>query len=183
MQVNIDIDNTINDFIYKFRYYLNGIQATDKKYEIEDFNIYALSRATGLPEDVLNILFFKNNAFHATLDPLCGSKEVIRMLCENGHTIRFVSSISYDAIQSRLEFINKHFPYIYADDQLLITKDKSSVNADIVIDDHIKHIENVNPNCIFILFDQPWNQECDSADFRVKDWSEIKEVLERLGAL
>lgn len=176
MRINIDVDNTINDFIYKFIYYLNGIQNSGDKLKVEDLT-------ENLSKESLDILFFKNNAFHSMLDPLCGSVEVIRMLQEAGHIVKFVTCISYDVIKSRIEFFKKHFPFVDVDKQLIITNDKTSVYADIVIDDHIPHLTNINRNCKFIIFDQPWNQDYTFADYRVKDWCEVRETLERLGVL
>lgn len=183
MQINIDVDNTINDFIYKFVYYLNGIQNSGEKFKVENMKEYNLRSTTNLSAESLDILFFKNNTFHNILDPLCGSIEVIRMLQEAGHIVKFVTSISYDVIQSRIEFFKKHFPFVDVDSQLIVTHDKTSIYADIVIDDHIPHLTNINHNCTFIIFDQPWNQEYEFADYRVHDWCEVRETLEKIGLL
>lgn len=181
MVINIDIDNTINDFIYKFIKHLNGLQSGHHKFEIEDFTEYNLSKSTGLDQESLEVLFYKNNSFHETLDPLCGSVPVISLLVDSGHDVRFVSSISYDAIQSRIDFMRKYFPFMYPDKQLIITHDKASIYADIVIDDHLKHLNNINKDCKFILFDQPWNKDCKIPAIRVYDWFGVKDVLDELG--
>lgn len=183
MQVNIDVDNTINDFIYKFVHYLNGIQNSSDKLKVADLTEYDICTSTNLSAESLNILFFKNNAFHSTLDPLCGSIEVIRMLQEAGHIVKFVTSISYDVIKSRIEFFKKHFPFVDVDSQLIATHDKTSIYADIVIDDHIPHLTNINHDCKFIIFDQPWNKDYKLADYRVHDWCEVRETLEKIGLL
>lgn len=190
MIINIDIDNTVNDFVDKFVYYFNGIQDENHKIKPEDIKQYDISKALSVPVDILDVLFFKNDRFHSTLIPLPNAISVITRLNQKGHTVRFVSSIDYNVIQSRLGFIKEFFPFINPHEQLFITTDKSSIYADIVIDDHFRNLENINKDCKFLLFSQPWNDaNCSDDRFakltyvRVKTWIDIENILTDWGVL
>lgn len=158
MIINIDIDNTVNDFLDKFVFYLNGVGYSIKKKDISE---YDLSIATGINENTLSCLFFCNNNFYKQLLPLEYSVDAIRKLWESGHEIRFVTAITYEVISARIDFIKEFFPFIDPDKSLIVTNNKRSVYADIVIDDYLNNLSNINKNCKFILFDQPWNQETE----------------------
>ena len=186
MIINIDIDNTVNDFIQEFIFFINGI--SDKTYTLEDFTNYSISKSTGISNEILATLFFRNNNFHEQLDPLDNAIETIRELVECGNTVKFVTSISYDVIQARIDFIRKYFPFINIDTQLIVTESKSSIFADIVIDDCVDHFGNVNDNCKYIIFNQPWNKDIQLDTYnkhkfkRAYDWFDVHAILRDLGA-
>lgn len=179
--INIDIDNTINDFLDKFVMYFNGMQLSNKQITREDFIHYNISESTGISNPILDALFFRNNHFHSTFLPLPNSIETITALKDNGNCIRFVTSIHYDVIQSRLDFIKEFFPFIDVNKQLIVTNDKKVICADVVIDDKESHITggNINPNCKFIVFDQPWNRKPVYKDDvrRAYDWNDVADIL------
>ena len=79
MIINVDIDNTVNDFIEKFVTFVNGYAG--RNLTPADMTIYKLEESTGIPDDILSILFFKNNAWYETLEPLPGCVE-IRRYCD-----------------------------------------------------------------------------------------------------
>lgn len=176
--ISIDIDNTVNDFIFQFVSCLNGLYTKEdyKMFVIDDMKDYRLSKCTGISDHILETLFFKNNEFYKTMSPLIGSTKIIRNMVSNWHCIRFVTSINYEVVQSRIEFIRQHFPFIDVDKQLIVTNDKSSISADILIDDCPYHIgRNVNPECRYVVYDQPWNRDivCQNEKnncYRVSDW-------------
>jgi 5'(3')-deoxyribonucleotidase len=177
MIINIDIDNTVNDFLDKFVFYLNCVGHSIKKQNISEYN---LSKATGIDEPILSCLFFGNNNFYKQMLPLEGSVECINKLWELGHEIRFVTAITYEVISARIEFIKEFFPFIDPDRSLIVTNNKKSVYADIVIDDYLENLSNINKDCRFILFDQPWNHEVSKTRpyTRCSSWDSILHVIE-----
>ena len=96
------------------------------------------------------------------------------------HEVKFVTSIDYDVIDSRIEFVQKYFPFIDINRQLLVTNDKHSIYAEMVIDDYVKNMDNVNPDCTFLLFKQPWNKLYDTKAIRVSSWYDIYTKLETM---
>lgn len=180
--INIDIDNTVNDFLDKFCIYLNSLQLGKTWCRWTDFTDYNISNVTGIDNNTLEIMFFRNNSFYEQLEPLAKCQQVIKRLYEEGHTIRFVTSIRYDVIQARIDFIKKFFPYIDTNTNLIVTNDKSSIYADIVVDDYENNFNNVNPNCYFIVFDQPWNKDMELTNLsgsRAKNWEDVDLLIKR----
>lgn len=200
MIINIDIDNTVNDFIEKFVFYLNGVQSRlepisytfynpSPEINTEDITNYRLKISTGVSDEVLETLFFRNNAFYETLEPLENAVETIKELVERGNTVRFVTAIRYDVVQARIDFIKKYFPFIDPDTQLIVTNNKEAIYADIVIDDCLDNLKNVNKDCRYIVFSQPWNKNVHAIPvvgypivLKCSNWYEVHSTLRRLGA-
>jgi 5'(3')-deoxyribonucleotidase len=199
MIINIDIDNTTNDFIEKFVYYLNGLQSRlepisytfynpRSDIEVMDITNYKLSLSTGVRDEILETMFFRNNAFYETLEPLENAVETIRELVDCGNEVRFVTAIRYDVVQARIDFVRKYFPFINPDTQLIVTNNKESIYADIVIEDCLDNLKNVNKDCRYIVFSQPWNiDKLPAIGYPVatecKDWFDIHSILRIIGAL
>ena len=181
MTVNVDVDNTVNNFLEMFLLLFNSISGRNINYE--DVTDYSLSKITGVPNKTLETLFFKNNSFYKTLQPLQGSAYVLEELVRNGHDVRFVTSIDYDVVQSRISFLNKHFPFINLNKSLFITSDKCSVPSDIVIDDNPEHLVPVDPTCTYIKFRQPWNKDIKDGVITCNDWYDVYSYLNQIGIL
>lgn len=179
MKVNIDIDNTVNNFIQKFVELCNRMKVADKEFSVDDMTQYSLQTATGIDNDTLTTLFFKNPCFYKKLEPLDDAYWVIEEMNKK-HEVKFVTSIDYDVIDSRIEFVQKYFPFIDINRQLLVTNDKHSIYAEMVIDDYVKNMDNVNPDCTFLLFNQPWNKLYDTKAIRVSSWYDIYTKLETM---
>ena len=183
VSINIDIDNTVNNFIQEFTRLVNGMNKnklhSDKKFSVSDIDCYFLQDATGIQDDVLQTLFFRNDEFYRQLKPLPDCVRVIKNLVCAGHDVKFVSAVNYEAIQSRLDFVREHFPFMDVDRSLIITNDKSSILADIVIDDCLANIgNNKNSCCSYIVFDQAWNKAIDANTCtRAKSWAEVEQIL------
>lgn len=180
--INIDIDNTVNDFLDKFCIYLNSLQLGKTWCKWTDFTDYSISNVTGIDNNTLEIMFFKNNCFYEQLEPLARCQSIIENLVRTGHNVRFVTSIRYDVIQARIDFIKKYFPYIDTDKNLIVTNDKSSIYADIVIDDYENNFHNVNDCCYFIVFNQPWNTDVNLDRIygaRAHDWDDVDKLIRR----
>ena len=143
LKINIDIDNTVNDFIEKFVYFCNEMRPTENPFYVDTMMEYSLEKDTNINDSVLSTLFFKNPSFYKQLKPLKDAEWVIENLNKD-HIVKFVTSIDYDVIDARIQFINRYFPSVDIGKQLLVTDDKHSIYADIVIDDYITP-EDVSP--------------------------------------
>lgn len=156
MIFNIDIDDTVNNFIERFVELFNSI--THEELSVRDILCYDLTKL-GIDRETLETLFFKNNYFYEALKPLDDSVSTINLLLAKKHDIRFVTAIDYDVIQARLDFIRHYFPYIDTSKSLIVTNNKRSIYADYVIDDLQDNLNNVNDCCTYFLKMQPWNKD------------------------
>jgi len=70
--------------------------------------------------------------------------------------------------------LHEHFPFI-SWRQIVFCGDKSLINADIMIDDHPKNLDDFSGETI--MFTQPHNMLSETRYRRVGSWEEIKELL------
>lgn len=163
MIINVDIDNTVNDFAKKVISVYNNLYHDNVSYDtVTD---YGFGQLTKISRDCLEELFFKNNYFYESLEPIQGSVDHIQRLVNDGHKVKFVSAADYSIVQSRLDFVKTYFPYLDVNDSLILTKDKHYLWADFVIDDCPSNLTNVNRACRFVLFDSPWNRHISAEDW------------------
>jgi 5'-nucleotidase len=160
MIINIDIDNTVNNFARKVIDTYNKLYNDSVSYE--DVTSYDFLQLSKIPFECLEELFFKNDHFYEELEPIQDSVEQIECLVDNGHNVKFVSAADYSIVKSRVDFIKRYFPYLDVNDSLILTRDKHNMWADVVVDDYPKNLTNINWGCKFILFDAPWNRHIDT---------------------
>ena len=184
--INIDIDNTVNNFIEIFCTYYNAIRGNKcKKINVEDITYYDLTKL-GVSRDVLETLFFKNNSFFEKLEPLTGSVYTINELINRGFDVRFVTAIDYEVIQARLDFIHKYFPKVNTSKSLIVTNNKNSIYADFVIDDLEANLRNVDDKCVYFVKSQKWNSDVEPVEnkiYRFDDWRDLQIILAEHGLI
>lgn len=180
MIINVDIDNTVNDFLDVFCKYFAQVTNNSFQNIKECMTVYSISDAVKVPNECLQTLFFNNNNFYSKLKPLAHAQHVIQQLIQEKHDVRFVTAISYEVIDSRVDFVRHYFPYINIDKSLIVTNDKNSIYADIVVDDYENNLHNINPLCLHILYNQPWNQGVSVSNMvRCHNWEEVKVAIQR----
>lgn len=191
MIFNIDVDNTINNFVHEFIFLYNNITGRNIEYKnMTDYDLTSLD----IDNYTLETLFLKNNRFYETLVPKVGSVSTIKKLIVKEHIVKFVTSIHYNVIQARIDFIAKYFPAVDVNKSLIVTDDKHKIYADFVIDDLPSNVtENVNSSCNYILIKQPWNTEQynqiknkplkETCCYCCKDWFEIHSLLKTLSII
>jgi 5'(3')-deoxyribonucleotidase len=96
--------------------------------------------------------FWRHSSLYDDLKPLEGCVEALSELSLMGFDILFVSSCVPEHTQSKINFLNKHFPFHSG---FISTKDKHFVDYDILIDDKMEHMylgESYRPDSKHILF-------------------------------
>ena len=90
----------------------------------------------------------------------------------------FIVSAAMEFPQSlpeKLEWLNEHFNFLHWQ-QFVFCGSKTIVDADIMIDDHFKNLDQFKGTTI--LFTQPHNQLIDAGRHkRVDSWKEIASIL------
>jgi 5'(3')-deoxyribonucleotidase len=107
--------------------------------------------------------------FYADLPVVPGSQEGVRTLIELGYNVCIASASPFSAYQDKEKWINVYFPQV-PKDNIIFTRNKSLVAADILIDDGTHNLEVFNG--LPILFDAPWNRS-ENRFVRVRNWAEI----------
>jgi 5'-nucleotidase len=116
------------------------------------------------------------NGFFRTAPVVKDSVEILTRLNENYEV--FVVSAAMEFPQSlpeKLEWLKEHFPFLTWQ-QLVFCGSKTIVDADIMIDDHFKNLDNFPRTTI--LYTQPHNQLKDPGRHKRADtWTDIASLL------
>jgi len=117
-----------------------------------------------------------SKGFFRTAPVMAQSQEIVRKLNETYEL--FIVSAATEFPQSlpeKQEWLTEHFPFITWQ-QIVFCGLKTIVNADIMIDDHLKNLDHFPGTTL--LFSQPHNLHLDGGKHkRVNSWDEIAAIL------
>src|SRR2546423_3054862 len=112
--------------------------------------------------------------FFKDLQVIEGSQEVISQLVKKYEIFITTAAMEFPkSLIHKLEWLNRHFPYI-SWERIVFCGDKSIINADYLIDDHVRHFKNFIGQGI--LFTAPHNINVDWK-VRVNSWKEVGEMF------
>jgi 5'-nucleotidase len=122
--------------------------------------------------------------YYLALEPIPGGLEALEELEANGHEV-FICSVpslgNISCASDKYVWLAEHFGEKWAK-KLILTKDKTLVLGDILVDDKPGHLitgANPHPTWTHVLFDQPYNHAFD-AEFRMRGWDEQGVIYEAL---
>lgn len=127
--------------------------------------------------------------FFADIPIIPGAKDAVYGMLELGHTIYFCTSPKLSnptCADDKLKWIAEHFDYGLSK-KTIITKDKTLVYGDILIDDRINIPGHMEPFWTHVLFNTPYNEHIndDRIHFSWKTWQRdlesVEELLEKRG--
>jgi 5'-nucleotidase len=160
MIILIDMDNTLADFEKAF------LAAWCKKYP-DELHIPLEERRSfhvtdDYPEDlgdkIRDICHSKGFVFN--LPPAIGGVDAVNTMLQQGHDVRFCTShfTEYDpSVLEKFQWVDKHFGKTFVD-KIVLTRDKTLVKGDILIDDKPIITGIATPTWEHILYDQPYNR-------------------------
>ena len=108
--------------------------------------------------------------------PVEGGKEALTEMEEMGYEVFICTSplSTYrNCVLEKFEWVDKHLGPKWVN-RIILTKDKTLVKADYLIDDkpEITGVEN-NPTWEHIVFDRPYNREVKKRRITWENWKEI----------
>ncbi|OGZ13314.1 MAG: hypothetical protein A3C93_00145 [Candidatus Lloydbacteria bacterium RIFCSPHIGHO2_02_FULL_54_17] len=114
--------------------------------------------------------------FYRNLPPIVGGCEALEYLLAQGNDVRICTAPKRDfrnCTLEKLEWIDEHFGRKWSE-RTIITRDKTLVSGDILIDDkpNVKGVRQ--PSWEHIFYDQPYNRTHKG---RRLTWTNYKEVL------
>lgn len=98
--------------------------------------------------------------FYKHLPPIPGAVAGVRAMLEQGHQVAFCTSplTAYrNCVLEKFEWIEEHFDQGFTD-RVVMTKDKTLVSGDVLIDDQPTVRGLLAPLWQHVIFDQPYNQ-------------------------
>jgi len=177
MIILIDMDNTLIDFdrglltawqkLYPSEFYV-PLEKRQSFHPHEDYPAH-------LQEKIYQLCHSKG--FIRNLPPTPqGIKAVNRMIVE-GHDIRFCTSHLFEyryCLFEKYEWIEKYFGKEYVD-RIILTRDKTLIRGDILIDDKPNITGIATPTWEHILYDRPHNRNITGK--RRLTWNNWYDVL------
>ena len=161
MIILVDMDNTLVDFDV-------GLLDRWQKLYPGEFFVPLEKRTTFHPhKDYPEHLQDKVQAichsegFIRNLPPTPGGIEAVNAMIDEGHDVRFCTShlFEYDhCVLEKYQWIEAHFgaPFV---DRIILTRDKTLVRGDMLIDDKPAIIGAVTPTWEHIFYDRPFNSQ------------------------
>jgi 5'-nucleotidase len=114
--------------------------------------------------------------FFRTMPVMPNSQRVLKLLNEIYEIIVVSMATEFPvSLTDKQLWLNYHFPYI-SWKQVVFCGNKSIIPADIMIDDHLKNLDNFNGETI--MFIQPHNKNNTYHNHRtVSSWTDIEKLL------
>ncbi|MNN55051.1 5' nucleotidase, deoxy (Pyrimidine), cytosolic type C protein (NT5C) [compost metagenome] len=116
--------------------------------------------------------FWDDDVLYDEMVPLDGAVDALRVLSKK-HEIVFVSKITGSHFQSKVEFIERFFPFAHG---FIGTSEKYYAGVDVLIDDRVDHLNKAQQYGIQpIQFMTPYLQdEAPAVDMPfIKSWTDV----------
>ena len=116
---------------------------------------------------------YHSAGFYRSLPVIPGAVAAVAELQSLGHDVRICSAplTAYrHCVAEKFEWVEKHFGAEFVD-RLVLTKDKTLVRGDVLVDDRPAVLGALNPTWRHVVFDQPYNRDALGARLDWNNWS------------
>lgn len=169
----VDIDSTITNFGEVLLKYLNRFYNTQYTYDqITYYNWFNDTFSDSWL--VTDFVYFWDDV---KVNP--NAVKTIEYWIKQGHEVYLcTASHFYDLLSYKIKKTLKPFDSeIINENNIIVTQNKSIINADIMIDDNINHLDKFNG--LRICYTQPWNKNyITSHDYMTNSWDEINDIVQ-----
>lgn len=171
-RIAIDMDEVIADSNHRFYEWYER----DFNVRFSDNQLYGKYLRDIVPPENRNtvIQYLHTDGFFKDLPVMAHSQEVIKALAEKYEI--FIASAAMEfktSLVHKYEWLANHFPFIPWTN-VVFCGDKSILDADYLIDDHVRHFKHFRGQGI--LFSSPHNLN-ESWNPRVNSWKEVAALL------
>ena len=180
MIILIDMDDVISDFDGEFYTRWNRLHPDKPVVPPEYRKCFYIKDE--LPEEYAGLVREINTApgFINSLPEIHGAVQAVKEIAEMGHDV-FICTSPLNAYQNcvkeKYEWIEKHLGFEWTL-KLILTKDKTLVKGDILIDDKPEVTGAAEPSWEHIIFDKPYNRNINS--HKRLTWINWKEILSQI---
>lgn len=170
MNIYIDLDNTIFDFLD--RYCLYHLLNTGIKFKPSDIKSYDfMTSQFGLSEEK-KYEYLKQDKFFDEMKIYDNADKVIQDLYDAGYNIYFVTTcVVHEAYAGKAKSLERLFTWFNHSKHMKTMADKHLLVAGVIIDDNPTVIENSNGHHKTVLFSQPHNIG-QKADLIINGWGD-----------
>jgi 5'(3')-deoxyribonucleotidase len=168
-RILVDMDGVLAD-VYP-RYFELYEEETGLRKSMSE--VIGLKEAEAFPEA---LRWVETPGFFRTIPVMPDSQRVLKLLNESYEIIVVSMATEFPVcLTDKQLWLNDHFPFI-SWKQVIFCGNKSLINADLMIDDHLKNLDNFSGETI--MFTQPHNMIIeDSPHLRIDSWKEIEKLL------
>lgn len=144
------------------------------KHERMSFNFYE-----GQPQAVVDAIqaIMDHPGFYAELHPVEGWIDAMHEIAADGHEVFIVTSpwlTNPTCVQDKLDWVAWHLGEKWRE-RVIITKDKTLVRGDLLVDDKPEIHGVATPSWEHILFDQPYNRGLQQR--RLLNWADWRSLI------
>lgn len=178
MLILIDMDGTVADLSGRFVEQYNALYPDEPVGPRTEWDLGS-GIAPARQAEAWGLL--SKEGFFAGLDPLPGAVEAFHRLRAAGHDTVFCTSpyiASRWCESEKRHWVETHVGTAFGKN-MVITKDKTLVRGDVLIDDKPEITGRLTPAWQHVLLDQPWNAHATLPRI-ARDWSDWEHVLGRL---
>jgi 5'(3')-deoxyribonucleotidase len=171
INIGFDMDGVIVDFMTpvcrKFNFSINDL----KTYKLEEL----------FPDKKQEIIdFYSKTGYFKNIKPYPGALDFLKKIKNlKNCVVWFISKPSvhnHYTWSDKIQWINKHTPYIF--DNTILTQNKDLIYLDIFVEDDPKNLDN-NKSKNKILFSRPWNKD-NKKYKKVVSYSELYDVIKNI---
>ena len=170
-RIALDMDEVIADVIPKFsEIFKQQYGYYPKLEEYKGRKIYDINDAYHIRNKLYEPGFF------ADLPVMEGSQEVVKWLYEH-YDLYIVTAASEfrNSLTDKWDWLQEHFPFIHWS-KYVFCGNKSIINADYLIDDHVKNLNRFDGKGILYTASHNIN---DTQYTRVDNWMEVRAFFEQ----
>lgn len=179
MHILVDMDDTIANWQDSFDTYLatyyEDAANIPRKDDRTCFDLHKdrTERESEIINDIMDM-----EGFYADLEPIYGAIDAVKSMLEAGHEVSLVTSpwlSNPTCVQDKYEWVRKYLGDDWVD-RVIITKDKTLIEGDILIDDKPEITGKAVPKWTQVVFDQPYNRYFDNP-YRLFSWADWEQEL------
>lgn len=169
-RIALDMDEVIVNVIPKFLdYYERDFGTRPEQSQWWGKKIYQLPNAAHIRG------YLHDEGFFADLPVMEGSQEVVKWLTEHFDVFAVTAATEFrNSLRDKFDWLEEHFPFI-GWQRLVLCGDKSIIQADYMIDDHVFNLERFKGHGL--LFTASHNLE-ENRFTRVDTWLEVRAFFE-----
>jgi 5'-nucleotidase len=177
MIILIDMDDVLSDFDGEFYRKWNTVHPDKQITPQNEKNCFYLTDES--PKEYAELIrgIYTTPGFVRSLPEIPGSINALNVIASRGHKI-FICTTPLNAYQNcvkeKYEWIEEHLGFEWTK-KLILTKDKTLVQGDILIDDKPEVTGAAKPVWEHIVFDKPYNKNTNHA--RRMTWANYKKIL------
>ena len=168
-RILVDMDGVLADVYHRF-FELHE-QDFGKRLSVKD--IIGLKEAEAFPNQ---LKWVNSPGFFRSIPVMPGSQKGLKRLTDHYEVVVVSMATEFPkSLSDKQLWLNEYFPFITWR-QIVFCGSKNIIQADIMIDDHLKNLDNFRGETI--MYTQPHNMNIPNQSHRrVNSWAEIEKLL------